>query len=550
MKRLSVLLLTLGVALLMAPHLGSTLKMQVVVVPGAQQQQDDALPAVAPITLSTLAASSGGNLDDLIGIDYQENSDSVIVSVHATNGVPNNFVKVTRAGVVSIFSSASGFPEEVYLAIAPSQNCSGVGLSLGGFNVGDVFAGSGFGTGAGSTIARISADGSTVQNPFATLPGETGLLWGGLYFDRTGNFGGDLLVVTTTGGVYRVKSTGGTATLVARDAQNRAFEHIVVLPNDSRFGPLTGKILIGGTDIGLPSSGEHNVYTVDPIDGMHPAGTFTAFPVPAVTEPEGFRIVPANGDFFGTDFGGSPSGPFKVVTAPASGFSGIVGDLIIASEGDINPNTKTSHLYDVVWDPGTNSLRTTLIPGGDVFQYEGITMSCSCSPATLSCPPSVCVSSATGGPSTVNFATPATSKGVLATCTPPSGSVFNQGTTAVSCTADNGCSGTLNCGFSVIVSLLSLTITDAAGSGSFITINPVTGQYSFTCGDGFVMSGFGTLKVKGGILVLEDNGGGRCVLIKIDVFSGRAIGTLQAPMGFVRCQVNGRTPPSNGCGPT
>src|SRR5438270_2765152 len=125
MKRLSVLLLTLGLALLMAPHLGSTLKMQTVVVPGAQQQQeDDALPAVAPITLSTLAASSGGNLDNLIGIDYQENTDSVIVSVHSTNGVPNNFVKVTRAGVVTPFSTASGFPEEVYLAIAPSQNCS------------------------------------------------------------------------------------------------------------------------------------------------------------------------------------------------------------------------------------------------------------------------------------------------------------------------------------------------------------------------------------------------------------------------------------------
>jgi|GEM_PF-6660409 len=548
MKRLSVLLVILGLALLIGPHLGSTLKMQTVVVPGAPQQQDDALPAVAPITLSTLAASSGGNLDNLIGIDYQENSDSVIVSVHSTTGVPNNFVKVTRAGVVTQFSTASGFPEEVYFAIAPSQNCSGIGLSLGGFNVGDVFAGSGFGTGAGSTIARISADGNTVQNPFATLPGETGLLWGGLYFDRTGNFGGDLLVVTTTGGVYRVKSTGGTATLVARDALNRAFEHIVVLPNDSRFGPLAGKILIGGTDIGIPASGKTNVFTVDPIDGMHPAGTFTAFPVPAITEPEGFRIVPANGDFFGTDFGGSASGPFKVVTAPSSGFSGIVGDLIIASEGDINPNTKTSHLYDVVWDPGTNSLRTTLIPGGDVFQYEGITMSCSCSPATLTCPPSVCVASATGGPSTVNFPVPATSKGVLATCTPPSGSVFAIGTTPVSCTADNGCSGALNCGFNVTVSVFSLTIIDAAGSGSFITINATTGQYSFTCGDGFVMAGFGTLKIKGGILVLEDNGGGKCVLVKIDVFSGRTIATLQAPMGFVRCQINGRNLGS--CGTT
>jgi hypothetical protein len=532
MRRISILLTALCAALLM-PHLGST---QRVVTPGEQDEQLQ-LPVVAPITLSTLAASlttvPPGQLDNLIGIDYQENSDSVIVSVHSTSGLPNNFVKVSRAGVVTQFSTASGFPEEVYFAIAPSQDCSGKGLSLGGFTVGDVFAGAGLGTGAGSTIARISADGTTIQNPFATLPGETGLLWGGLYFDRTGNFGGDLMVLTTTGGVYRVTSAGGV-TLVARDPQKRAFEHIITLPNDSRFGPLSGKILIGGTDIGLPPSGKTNVYTVDPI------GTFTAFPVPAIIEPEGFRIVPAGGDFFGTDFGGSVSGPWSVVTAPASGFSGIVGDLLIASEGDINPLSKTSHLFDVVWDPVNNVLKATLIPGGDVFQYEGITMSCLCAPATLTCPASVCAPSSTGGSGAVSYATPSTSKGTLATCVPPSGSVFAIGTTPVTCTADNGCSGTVSCGFNVNLTLFSLKIVDFAGSGSTLTINTTTGAYVFTCGDGTTMSGIAKLTVKGGIIVLEDNGGGKCVLARIDIASGRSVGTLQSPMGVVRCQINGR----------
>lgn len=557
MKRLSILLITLSAALLIVPHLRSTLKMQVIVVPGAQQQQqqqEDALPAVAPITLSTLAASSGGNLDNLIGIDYQETSDSVIVSVHATSGVPNNFVKVTRAGVVSVFSSASGFPQEVYLAIAPSQNCSGIGLSLGGFNVGDVFAGSGNGAGGNATIARISADGTTVTNPFVTLPFSEGeLLWGGLYFDRTGNFGGDLMVVTTGGGVYRVNSTG-TPTLVARTPQPTAFEHIITLPNDSRFGPLAGKILIGGTDIGLPASGATNVFTVDPIDAMHPAGTFTAFSVgPDIIEPEGFRIVPANGDFFGTDYGGAGSntGPFRVVTAPASGFSGIVGDLIIASEGD--PTMKSSKLFDVVWDPINLKLQTTEIPGGQVPQYEGITMSCLCVPNTLACPPDFCVASVTGGPVAVSYATPVTgggsNPGVAALCSPASGTSFPIGTMTVTCVADDGCGGmgNLSCSFSVTVSLFTLRIVDFGGSGSTLTINTTTGQYVFTCGNGFVMSGIGKLKIKGGIIVLEDNGGGRCVLVKIDVFSGRSAATLQAPMGFVRCQITGRGL-NSGCG--
>lgn len=530
MRRISIPLIALCAALLM-PHLGSAQKF---VNLGGQEEQ---LPVVAPITLSTLAVNTAplNQLDNLIAVDYQEASDSLIVSVHYKNGLPNNFVRVSRTGVITQFSNASGFPEEVYIAVAPSQNCSGTGLSLGGFNVGDLFAGSGTGT-----IARISADGTSVQDPFAILPGETGQDWGGLYFDRTGNFGGDLIVSTTSGGVYRVNSAG-VATLVARLPGNGAIEGVITLPNDSRFGPLSGKILVGGTDIGIPMTGATNVLTVDPIDAMHPAGTFTTFSVgPDIVEPEGFRIVPANGDFFGTDFISK-----SLVTAPASGFSGIVGDLVIASEGLVDPATQTSKLFDVVWDPVNLKLKTTEIPGGRVFQYEGITFSCApavCVPATLSCPSNVCVSSASGGPAPVTFATPATSKGTLATCTPPSGSVFAVGTTPVTCTAPDGCGtgGTASCGFNVTLSLFSLTIVDSAGSGSTLTINTTTGAYVFTCGDGTTMSGIGKLTKRGGIIVLEDTGGGRCVLAKIDLTSGRSVASLQAPMGVVRCQIYGR----------
>ena len=465
--------------------------------------------------------------------------------MHYKDGQPNNFVRVSRTGVITQFSNASGFPEEVYLAVAPSQNCSRTGLSLGGFPVGDVFAGSGTGT-----VARISADGTTVQNPFATLPGETGQDWGGLYFDRTGNFGGDLMVSTTSGGVYRVNSSG-VATLIARLPGNGAIEGIISLPNDSRFGPLSGKILVGGTDIGLPMTGATNVLAVDPIDGTHPMGTFTTFSVPAIVEPEGFRIVPAGGDFFGTDFGGSVAAPKIVVTAPASGFSSIVGDLVIASEGMIDPNTKTSKLFDVVWDSVNNKLKTTELVGSSVFQYEGITFACgqvaaACVPSTLTCPPNVCVASASGGPAPVTFPTPVTSGGTnpgqTAVCSPPSGSVFALGTTPVTCTAPDGCGtgGTVSCGFNVTLSLFSLTITDFAGSGSTLTINLTTGAYVFTCGDGTTMSGIGIIRIKGNFIVLEDSEGGKCVLAKIDLSSGRSVATLEMPMGFVRCQIIGR----------
>lgn len=524
MKLISILVIALTVVSVL--NADSTSAMQE--KKGKQAQE----PLVAVVSLSTLA----GPLNNPIAVDYQETSDSLIVSLNYVNGLPYNFARVSRTGVVTQFSSASGFIEEVYLAVAPSQNCSRTGLSLGGFPVGDVFAGSGTGT-----VARISADGTTVQNPFATLPGETGQLWGGLYFDRTGNFGGDLMVCTTTGGVYRVKSTGGAATLVARFPGNKAVEHIITLPNDSRFGPLSGKILVGGTDIGLPPSGQTNVFTVDPIDAMHPTGTFTQFSVPSIIEPEGFRIVPAGGDFFGTDFGGSVAAPKIVVTAPASGFSSIVGDLVIASEGMIDPNTKTSKLFDVVWDSVNNKLKTTEITGGSVFQYEGIAFSCAaapCIPSTLSCPASTCLNAT--GPTVVTFPTPVTtggtSPGSTAVCTPPSGSVFGLGTTPVNCTAPDGCTGTASCSFTVSLGSCILTLTDFTGNGSTVTLNICTGAYTFICGDRTSMSGTGTVVIRGGIITLNDV----CVVVTIDCASGRAWATLKMPMATVKCSIVAR----------
>jgi len=495
-------------------------------------------PTSAFAVLSTVAQDATA-LGGIIGVDYQEVTDSLIVSVHFLDGQPNNFARVTRAGVITQFSTASGFPGEVPIAVAPSQNCSGTGLSAGGFTVGEVFTSSGNNSGSGfATIARFAVDGSSMQTAFAALPGETGVAIS-LYFDRSGNFGGDLMVCTTTGGVYRVNSSG-TATLVARI--NGSIESIITLPIDSRFGPLSGKILVGGTDLGAPFTGETNIFAVDPIDALHPMGTFTTYSVPDIIEPEGFRIVPAGADFFGTDFLTQ-----SLVTAPAAGFASIVGDLVVASEGEIDPNTKTSKLFDVVWDPVNNKLKTTEIPGGNVFQYEGMTFSCGgCVSATLSCPGGICMPA--DAPAAVTYTTPVTSAGTPAMCTPPSGSVFPLGTTIVNCTAPNGCGGEdLACSFSVTLAGQTLTVVDFGGSGSSFTINVATGQYTFTCGDGFSVSGIGMIRIHGSIITLEDMTPDRCVLIMIDLSVGRAIATLKSPMGLLRCTVQGRNLQLNLC---
>src|SRR5262249_17795700 len=79
-------------------------------------------PTSAFAGLSTLA-QDGTALGGIIGVDYQEVTDSLIVSVHFSDGQPNNFARVTRAGAITQFSTTSGFPGEVPIAVAPSQNC-------------------------------------------------------------------------------------------------------------------------------------------------------------------------------------------------------------------------------------------------------------------------------------------------------------------------------------------------------------------------------------------------------------------------------------------
>lgn len=527
MKRISILLLAaLCAALAIVPLLSSTPVMQT----KKQKQGQPVVSSIPSITLAPLATipgspSPGDPVSQLTAIDYQEVGDTVIVSLNAPSGLPYNFEQVTRSGAHAQFSPNMRFPEEVHIAVAPSQNCSATGLSLGGFKVGDVFVGSGFGL-----VSRISADGSTTT-PFATLPGETGLLWGGLAFDRVGTFNGDLIATTTSGGVYRINSAG-VATLIVR-IPGGGVKGVIVIPNDPRFGPIAGEILVGGTPLIEPSGPPDNGFVVDA------AGNFSTLDL-GIHEPEGFRIVPPGGDFFATDV---PT--HTVFTAPASQFASIVGDLVIA--GEIDFNTHTGRLFDVVFagigSPGAlpNGFLVREIPGGRIGQYEGITFSCvpaPCVPSTLSCPASTCINAA--GPTVVTFPTPVTTGGTnpgsTAVCTPPSGSVFGLGTTPVNCTASDGCGGTANCSFSVTLASCILTLTDFTGNGSTLTLNVCTGDYVFTCGDGFSMSGTGHVIIRGGIISFNDV----CVEAMIDCASGRATATLKAPMATVRCTIVAR----------
>jgi len=197
------------------------------------------------------------------------------------------------------FSNASGFTDEVKIATVRSGG-------VGGFMTGDLFTGNG----VDGEIVRITNNGGTVINPWVSLPGAgNGLMRGSLYVDRTGVFGGDLIVVTTGGEVWRIQSNGTTTKLAD---VNTHLEGMITVPNDvAKYGPLSGKIIAG-------AEGQSRLYTIDT------AGN-TAFFTPGVNI-EDIDLIPANENFFGVNFGTA-----KILGAPASEFSSIVGDIPVNS---------------------------------------------------------------------------------------------------------------------------------------------------------------------------------------------------------------------------
>lgn len=222
------------------------------------------------------------------------------MSVNYFGGTPHNFELVAADGTRTQFSSVSGLTDEVKIATVRSGSCQG------GFTPGELFTG----TGVAGEIARISPDGLTTQIPWVTLPNETGLMRGSLFQDKFCSFGGDLIVVTTAGNVWRVTSSGSPTLLKSLGTH---LEGVTTVPNDTaKYGPWSGKILAGAEGLGC-------IYAIDATGAAvcHKLGI----------NPEDFDIIPANENFFGVDFGGA-----TLWGAPASAFTSMVGDFLIAQE--------------------------------------------------------------------------------------------------------------------------------------------------------------------------------------------------------------------------
>ncbi|MHC5538982.1 putative Ig domain-containing protein, partial [Singulisphaera rosea] len=268
------------------------------------------------------------------GIAYDESLNSLIVSVNSnTDGTPNNFARIASDGSASTFSDVHGLTDEIEIASARSGN-------LGGFTPGDLFTGNG----ADGQVSRITDNGQTLIKDWVTLPGEAGLLRGDLTFDTTGLFGYQLIVVTTTGGIWEVTAQG-TATHLAD--VGHFLEGVAVLPNDpNRYGPLAGKIV-------ATAEMQKGVWSIDTL------GHTTYYDL-GISDLETLDLIPANSNFYGVNQGSNLFG------APASDFTSMVGDILLVQEdrndsGDVENNSSgtpqsPSALYRLSWD-GTK-LRT------------------------------------------------------------------------------------------------------------------------------------------------------------------------------------------------
>ena len=214
---------------------------------------------------------------------------------------------------------------------------------------GDLFVGNG----VDGQIVRITDGGNTVMNPWVDLPGDNnGLMRGSLFVDRWGVLGGDLVVVTTNGQVWRI-TAAGVPTAVGPGAPGVHLEGLAVVPNaPARYGPLAGKIIAGAEAVGLLYA-----FATD--------GTFVTYNTGVKVED--IDIVPIKENFFGVNFGTS-----KLLGAAADQWRTMVGDIVLTDETVV---AGTSGLSVLRWD-GT-MLTAVPIPldatSATVAQWEHVT---------------------------------------------------------------------------------------------------------------------------------------------------------------------------------
>jgi hypothetical protein len=215
---------------------------------------------------------------------------------------------------------SSGSAGEIYVSSS---------LGLGGFASRDIFAGSQNAT----TVWSYSngAGTSTSATAFAT-----GLLGGvrSISFDPYGNYGGDMIVATFSGGIYRVNNLGSVTPLANLGVDTEGLD----------FAPQAFGSVAAGSLVVL-SEGDGRVRTISPTGVVSDLGLTFNTPEMLSFVPLDFTLTldPLAG-FYAARY------PTEVVKVSASDFAAFAGQAIVTEE-------LTHDIYAVSWN-GSSFVKT------------------------------------------------------------------------------------------------------------------------------------------------------------------------------------------------
>ncbi|HQR19319.1 MAG TPA: PEP-CTERM sorting domain-containing protein [Burkholderiaceae bacterium] len=216
----------------------------------------------------------------------------------------------------------SGSAGEIYVSSS---------LGLGGFASRDVFAGS-------QTYGTVWTYANGATTATAATPFVTGLTGGvrSIAFDPYGNYGGDMIVATFAGFVYRVNSAGVATQIASLGYDTEGLDF-----TPQAFGP------IGAGTLVVLSEGDGRVRAISP------TGTVTDLGL-VFNTPEMLSFVPLNfaqtldplAGFYAARY------PTEVVKSSASDFAAYAGQAIVTEEG-------TWAVYSISWN-GSSFVKTPI----------------------------------------------------------------------------------------------------------------------------------------------------------------------------------------------
>ncbi|HEY3412660.1 MAG TPA: PEP-CTERM sorting domain-containing protein [Armatimonadota bacterium] len=259
---------------------------------------------------------SGGT----IGFAYA--GDKFVGSVQG-DGMGQLYSTDLNGGSVQVFAPG--------VSLAPSlssEHFVAASVGAGGFAPRDLFVA------AGNSVVHITHDGLSSSILTSGLTGDVR----GILFDTIGTFGGDMLVTTHAGAVYRVNSAG-VATPLASTGEDT--EGLDIAPIGAGFGAYDGQLVVASEGSGLLRA----ISTAGVVSVLNPNS-----PIGGVEE---LSFVPLTLGLSGNPVEGMYGANYtpNVVKAGAGQFAGMQGDIIVTSE--------TGHgVYRVHWNGTTfeNSL--------------------------------------------------------------------------------------------------------------------------------------------------------------------------------------------------